>query len=555
MTPLGQFWGCLVLASLTMSVLPALSVPLPPTRPAEMSSGQDGNGLTIDGNPPITRDATPLPLCKGSDNRKWDNCVGTFTIDNLGEYSGEIRERKPNGTGVFRALDGSLYQGEFQNGVPSGKGRFTSSKGALYIGEFADGVANGEGSEKASDGTRYSGQYTNGVREGKGQLNYPDGRRYEGDFKADRFEGYGEFNFPNGDSYTGVFYNGEPTDRGIFRYANGDRYVGGFKDFQPSGPGVLTFVSGVKFIGGFIEGNPKGPGVLYDINGELVFEGEFSGFASIEKALADYQTKQKFERAVVNIVSPAPSALESNPSLQAGVAPLEKGVAAEAPALEQSEKDIKASSNELVVNTISIAPLKAETEADAITSPQPLIPDIDPVRKTTDMTAIPDQSVAVTIDSSALLTKAQSETPGSPLDLPRNTIPSEETAVVKEAASAPPLRCKRSGDLIVAFISCEVLSAQIEIDHITFPKTNCRSGQDYLADYDRDRKASWYDVIRLFKAYFYYRPFDYRGIHRYRDEVHFLVSRCARAGDFKIRIADVEWTWPENGEVFSSASP
>lgn len=545
----GRGFGLVVLASIAFSIMPALCVPLPPSRPPEGASQSATDSLASDGAA-TPRDMAVLPLCKGNDNQKWDNCVGTFKIENLGEYSGEIRGRKPQGTGVFRSLDGSVYQGEFQNGVPHGKGRFTSAKGTVYIGQFSDGVAHGEGSESAADGSRYSGQYAYGARAGKGLLLFPDGRQYEGEFKDDRIEGYGTFNFPNGDSYTGVFDSGDPTDRGIFRYANGDRYVGAFKGFKPTGAGVLTFVSGIKFIGGFAEGQPDGPGVLYDDNGKLIFEGEFSGFTAIETALRDYEEKLKSKPAVANSNKSVAKSSEPDPVTGKNTAPIGLVSMPEAFSAASTRKVPQEKSNESVVAYVAGDPLRAEIPVDSATSMQSAAstPIAQSIPQRIDTAPKSDQAVDISVSRMSSAGTGISDVSVSGPDRSATNLSLAE----QQKASSLPLKCQRGGDLIMSFISCEVLATQVEIENITFPKTGCRSGQNYLADYDQNRAAPWYDLIRLFKAYFYFRPFDYRGIHHYRDAVHFLVSQCNRAGDFTIRISDTDWTWPETGDAFSS---
>lgn len=543
--------GILGIDTLSASQFNVARVPLPPTRSIDPQSvGPQPSSPTLGGSQAVP---SGLQACKGSDVRKWDNCIGTFQIDNLGEYQGEIRNHRPEGAGVFKALDGSVYQGEFQNGIPSGKGRYTSAKGAVYIGDFAQGVASGEGNEQSADGVAYTGTYLNGVRDGKGKIKFPDGREYEGDFKSDRIEGYGIFTFPNGNSYTGVFLNDEPTDRGIFRYSNGDRYVGAYKDFKPTGQGVLTFAAGHKLIGSFVDGAPKGAGVLYASNGELIFEGDLTGFDTVETIRLVHEAKSSGSHALSgtisndNMVAAKSSAISTaqapvsslpSPASAAGGAPLKTAV-------EQ---------NTVVVNNIAVSPLDS-TKAEGAVAPVPLRADTTPAMagsQNSDLptaTARPDAS-ELPLQSGATLAKRTEGpvTTADPVQIGAETALSAPENPTQAIAASAPLQCKRGGDLLVSFITCSVKIPQAEIDDIRFSDPVCRSGADYLAEFDGSRNAPWYDVFRLLKAYFYLGPFDFRGVHRYRDDVHFLVAGCNTASAFTLRINGSEWTWPVSGE-------
>ena len=51
---------------------------------------------------------------------------------NDGEYTGEIKNGKPNGTGSITFPDGDKYVGEFKDGLPNGKGTFFFPDGSKY---------------------------------------------------------------------------------------------------------------------------------------------------------------------------------------------------------------------------------------------------------------------------------------------------------------------------------------------------------------------------------------------------------------------------------------
>ena len=435
----------------------ATPIPVPPSRSDEP---------VIDVSP-----STPYTLCKGSEMRTWDKCIGTTQLGDLGEYSGEFRKGHPEGSGRFNGRDGSVFLGEFRNGAPSGKGKFTSAKGNIYLGSFANGVADGEGRETTPDGMIYVGTYVKGVREGQGRLDYPDGRHFIGEFKADHINGYGTYSFPNGDEYTGVVEQDALTDRGIYRFANGDRYVGPYSNFKPTGQGVYTFASGMKWIGEFRNGIPFGKGMLDDSNGELIFEGDVRGFESITQARASYEEKK--QSAAKASLAAASSTSASSPA---------SGIDTSKP---QSASGATPQSN-----------LKS-----------------DPFETMADVSVAPK--------SEAVLLQQDPVTP----------------------SDQPPLKCHRAGDVLVLFISCDVVVPQAIIDDITFSDHACLSGKDYLAVYDQARSAPWSDMFNHARAYFYFRPFDYRGAHRYREKIYFLVSGCKNTSDFVVLVNQQEWVW------------
>lgn len=501
-------------------------VPLPPSR------GVDNPSPSAESLSSSDRDfAQSLPACPNAEPQKWNNCVGSLQVGNQGRYSGEFKNGRPDGSGVFTSRDGSVYQGEFQSGIPSGKGKFSSPNGNIYIGEFANGVANGEGTEQVADGSSYIGSFANGVRDGKGKLTFPDGRTYEGEFKADKFEGNGTFGFADGNSYTGVFSNNEPTERGIFRFVNGDRYVGEYKNFIPHGQGVLTFASGRKYIGVFVEGAPIGFGAFYDDNGALIHEGEFNGFASLEDALTRYAAKSKSGVAS----QPAPSISTNEKTDQQQPPPPQQTVINADPGSTQSDV-----TSQVDTSSDGTASLAKDASKPVISggsgAPAPdLSSQASPMLGTAGQNSVHSQQKMAGASSAG---DAAAQSPD----------PTSQTTSGATQSGNPPLGCKRSGDLLVSFIVCSVEATQIEIDDIRFPNSTCQSGRDYLKEYDRARSVAWFNIVTLFKAYFYFRPFDYRGAHRFRDKVYFLVRNCSGAADFTIRINNEDWTWPKDGQ-------
>ena len=47
-----------------------------------------------------------LPKCEGTNPMKWNNCVGTFTLLDGGEYVGEFKDGTQHGKGTYTSADG-----------------------------------------------------------------------------------------------------------------------------------------------------------------------------------------------------------------------------------------------------------------------------------------------------------------------------------------------------------------------------------------------------------------------------------------------------------------
>jgi len=66
------------------------------------------------------------------------------------EYTGELKEGKPDGKGVSKGAD-NYYKGEWKSGKYHGYGEFSQPR----------------------SGFEYFGEWSNGLKEGKGTLKYP----------------------------------------------------------------------------------------------------------------------------------------------------------------------------------------------------------------------------------------------------------------------------------------------------------------------------------------------------------------------------------------------
>ena len=89
-----------------------------------------------------------LPECEGSpittDNifettyakskNMWNNCIGTVTIADVGEYYGEFRIGFWSGQGILTFIDGSKYVGAFRSSEYHGQGTYTNANGHVQEG-------------------------------------------------------------------------------------------------------------------------------------------------------------------------------------------------------------------------------------------------------------------------------------------------------------------------------------------------------------------------------------------------------------------------------------
>ena len=126
-----------------------------------------------------------LPVCSLFDRR--DECVGTLTLPNGDEYSGEIKSKRPNGFGTvkFKKREGK-YVGFFLNGAYEGDGAL-SEFGHEYRGTFQSGQFHGLGDLVFPSGVRHYGMFNKGHYEGHGLEYTLDGSIFlEGNWYEDR---------------------------------------------------------------------------------------------------------------------------------------------------------------------------------------------------------------------------------------------------------------------------------------------------------------------------------------------------------------------------------
>jgi hypothetical protein len=98
------------------------------------------------------------------------NCVngrGTFNYDNGDQYSGENKDNKKHGKGIFTfgpksEWAGDQYIGEHEDNKRHGQGTYNFANGDQYIGEFKDDMMHGQGTYTYANGTSDTGIWRNG---------------------------------------------------------------------------------------------------------------------------------------------------------------------------------------------------------------------------------------------------------------------------------------------------------------------------------------------------------------------------------------------------------
>jgi hypothetical protein len=148
-----------------------------------------------------------------NDTRIREGC-GVMKFASTGnEYSGEYKNNKLHGKGIFSYAGKGQYDGEFKDGIQSGKGICTLENGDNFEGEYENGF-------QKSGIAKTSTEIFNGIFDKKGEKfygtlqNLKDDQIYSGFFYNDKYEGNGKL-IHEGKESTGIFKNG--LKNGYFR--------------------------------------------------------------------------------------------------------------------------------------------------------------------------------------------------------------------------------------------------------------------------------------------------------------------------------------------------
>ncbi|MBP9153000.1 MAG: hypothetical protein KBF73_12005 [Flavobacteriales bacterium] len=95
------------------------------------------------------------------------------------DYTGEWKDDKKEGKGVFRWENGMSYEGDWKANKRSGHGKFTWPNKQVFDGTWVDDRRTGAGVLYMPDGSRYEGVWTNDNLNGKVKLFDKDGKLKE----------------------------------------------------------------------------------------------------------------------------------------------------------------------------------------------------------------------------------------------------------------------------------------------------------------------------------------------------------------------------------------
>ena len=165
-------------------------------------------------------------------------------------YTGEIKDGKPNGMGVATYKSGNAirYVGSFVNGMYNGKGTMFFKEGVFLTGEWKNGKLNGKGSFFSESGVLYIGEFVNGVKEGKGILFYKDNGMVMGGFSNDKQTGRGYQIFADGSVISDVIYRDDKRNGTGYQYEIKTKqlYEGEWSDDKWVHSGPASFTSFLK---------------------------------------------------------------------------------------------------------------------------------------------------------------------------------------------------------------------------------------------------------------------------------------------------------------------
>jgi hypothetical protein len=225
----------------------------------------------------------------------------TKLYKNGDKYTGNFKNKKMHGHGIYIFVNGNKYVGGFINGLRHGHGTLTSPDGCKYVGSFKNGKRHGKGTLTFPSGNEYIGQWKDGKRNGVGttmqcyeaiistsdiKLFEQNGhllnvirernsiesivnlkRKYTGEVK-DRSAVFGDMNCNWGS------INYEKNDF-IFN-GSGDHYYGQLKDFIPHGKGTWTSSDKlISYEGEFKDGFFDGKGEYVNNKTKEHYEGEW----------------------------------------------------------------------------------------------------------------------------------------------------------------------------------------------------------------------------------------------------------------------------------------
>ena len=146
-----------------------------------------------------------------------DSIRNRLVLSDGSVYNGQMRLRKPYGTGRTDHANGDVYEGAYEKGLRKGVGICHYANGDLYLGFWDNNLRAGEGELQYSSGDVYKGSWRSDERNGKGVYMWADGSYYSGEWKGDLRQGTGLMCWCDSSEYRGSWANGLREGQGEFK--------------------------------------------------------------------------------------------------------------------------------------------------------------------------------------------------------------------------------------------------------------------------------------------------------------------------------------------------
>lgn len=172
------------------------------------------------------------------------------------EYKGDLKDGKPQGTGILKMQSGDSYEGTFEDGSPSGHIRHTLPDGSYEEGIFHNFKRDGMIHTHTPRMDMWA-MYSNDQRIGNIRVQ-TEHFTYDGEFKNDGMNGKGKLMYTDGRGYEGTFKNGQLKGKGKEYIEDGSVIEANFKKGLADGLGTLTEPDGTIYTGNFDGGDLDG---------------------------------------------------------------------------------------------------------------------------------------------------------------------------------------------------------------------------------------------------------------------------------------------------------
>lgn len=232
------------------------------------------------------------------------NCefgYGTILYPNNHQYTGEFKDGKREGQGIYQDANNKKYIGGWKANLQHGEGRKYNStkleqagfwqKGQLIEntknikGCLSGDCVNGYGIYLYPSGIKYIGIFQNGIPYRQGVCYYPDGSKYIGEWVNEKRNGQGIYYTKTHEILEGIWKNDAFIGKaksakgcidgncvngtGTYVYRDYTKYVGSFKNARANGYGVCYYANGDMYVGQWKAHNFDGMGTFFSNTGEI----------------------------------------------------------------------------------------------------------------------------------------------------------------------------------------------------------------------------------------------------------------------------------------------